>query len=255
MNQSLLFNLLNNSRRSDKSNTGTSSILNTDRTIGNKETDDTSSQVNQTSNEKINFHPQVNETPAAGGLGKKKIVMAKKPFDFNTIKILIRKHNDKEAKEVLLDRKWVVKNNNIPHFANVVKKVGKHEGVEITMSCNFAAFTWIIDFVKIQSKHDDEIEERQASASGLAKAQRQIIKDEMEMKQFQKLDEINEENCLNVLVTCCFLQLNWVYQMVWDNYLKFNFCQVINSCKMSLSNLNPVIVKDFAEKVTEVQLE
>ena len=206
--------------------------MHTDRTLGNKESEDgtVGTQLNQTSNDKINFHHPAatslsNETPAANGtVGKKKVLMVKKPFDFSTIKIIIRKHNDKEAKEVLLDRKWVVKNNNIPHFANVVKKVGKHEGVEITMSCNYLAFNWIIDFVKIKTKHDDEIEERQASSTGLAKAQRQIIKDEMEMQQYQKLDEINEENCLNVLVTCCFLQLNWVYDFVWDNYLKFNFC-------------------------------
>jgi len=49
----------------------------------------------------------------------------KAPFDFNFIKILIKKSSDKETQEVLLDRHWVTKNNTIPHFSNVIKGVNK----------------------------------------------------------------------------------------------------------------------------------
>jgi len=51
----------------------------------------------------------------------------------------------------LLERDWVIKNNTIPHFANVIKNVDKNEGVEITMNCNASAFDWIIEFVKIKT--------------------------------------------------------------------------------------------------------
>lgn len=81
------------------------------------------------------------------------------PFDFKYLKVLIKKAKEEEVKEVFIDRKWVIKNNNIPHFANVIKGVDKNEGVEITMNCNHEAFTWIIDFVKIKTDGDDQIEE------------------------------------------------------------------------------------------------
>ena len=83
---------------------------------------------------------------------------AKAPFDFKYIKVLIKKSSDKEVKEVLLERQWVTKNNNIPHFANVIRGVNKQEGVEITMNCNPMAFHWIIDYVRIKTDADTEIE-------------------------------------------------------------------------------------------------
>ena len=81
------------------------------------------------------------------------------PFDFNFIKIIIkRSSNDKEKKEVFLDRNWVQKRNNVPHFANVIKNVDKNEGVEITMNCNKAAFNWLMDFVSIKSNTADHLD-------------------------------------------------------------------------------------------------
>jgi hypothetical protein len=71
---------------------------------------------------------------------------------------MIKKSTDKESKEVLLPRDWVLKNNTIPHFANVIKNVDASEGVEITMNCNAAAFEWIIDFVKIKTESADLVE-------------------------------------------------------------------------------------------------
>lgn len=60
---------------------------------------------------------------------------------------------------MFIDRKWVQKNNNVPHFANVIKNVDRNEGVEITMNCNADAFSWIMDFVKIKTDGDDAIED------------------------------------------------------------------------------------------------
>ena len=72
------------------------------------------------------------------------------PFDFKFIKILIKKQkDDTDIQEELLDRAWVTKNNNVPHFSNVIKNVDKYEGVEITINCSAEAFRWIIAFVKI----------------------------------------------------------------------------------------------------------
>jgi hypothetical protein len=58
----------------------------------------------------------------------------------------------------------VQKNNNVPHFANVIKNVDANEGVEITMNCNPEAFAWIMDFVKIKTDGDDSISEMQANS-------------------------------------------------------------------------------------------
>ena len=60
---------------------------------------------------------------------------------------------------MLVERDWVQRNNNIPHFANVIKSVDRNEGVEITMNCNADAFKWILDFVRCKSTGDDKIEE------------------------------------------------------------------------------------------------
>lgn len=82
----------------------------------------------------------------------------KKGFDFKYIKVLVsRGKDDTDIKEVFLERAWVTKNNNIPHFASVIKNVDPNEGVEITISCNKFAFDWIVEFVRFKSDYDDEI--------------------------------------------------------------------------------------------------
>ena len=68
---------------------------------------------------------------------------------------------------------------------------------------------------------------------------------------YTKMDGINLENCLNVLVTSYFLQLFWVYEKVWQVYFMKNFAEVINNCSISLSNINPVIVRHIAERIPE----
>lgn len=81
-------------------------------------------------------------------------------------------NSDKEAQEVFLEREWVQKDNCIPHFANVIKNVDKHEGVEITMNCNSGAFHWIIAFVKIKTNMDDELEAMRKLPAGVSKERR-----------------------------------------------------------------------------------
>lgn len=104
------------------------------------------------------------------------------PFDFNYIKIIIKRSStDKEKKEVFLDRKWVQKRNNVPHFANVIKNVDKNEGVEITMNCNKAAFNWLMDFVAIKSNTFDHIERFSEENGYISNAQKEMIEDDMEM--------------------------------------------------------------------------
>ena len=160
------------------------------------------------------------------------------PFDFKLIKILIKKSgNEKEQREVFLDREWVQTDNTIPHFANVIKNVDKNEGVEITMNCNADAFNWIIAFVKISTDNKGQSEDR------------------IEELLYTKMDEITYENCLNILVTAYFLQLHWVYQKVWDYFFARNFSEVINSCKISLTNINQAIVKDIADRIPDISLE
>ena len=171
------------------------------------------------------------------------------PFDFKFIKVVVKKSNsEKEGKDIYIERDWVQKNNNIPHFANVIKSVSETEGVEITMNCNIDAFNWILAFVKIKTTHDDKMEN-----AGVKESVR--MADELDSGLYDKMDEISNENCLNVLVTSYFLQLTWVYEKVWKYYFARNFSEVINSCKISLTNVNPAIVKDIAVRISELQLE
>ena len=69
---------------------------------------------------------------------------------------------------------------------------------------------------------------------------------------YDKMDEITNDNCLNILVTSYFLQLTWVYEKVWKYYFARNFSEVINSCKISLTNVNPAIIKDIAIRISEL---
>ena len=178
------------------------------------------------------------------------------PFDFNFIKVLIKKSSDKEATEVLLERAWVSKRNNIPHFANVIRNVDPKEGVEITMNCNRKAFSWIIDYVKIKTNGEDELDRISSEfVKGLTKQQKETILDETKDKMKDMFKQVNVDNCLNILVTAYFLQLYWVYEQVWEAFFIENFAEVINKCSISLTNLNPVIVRHIAERIPDSAME
>lgn len=147
------------------------------------------------------------------------------------------------------------KNNNIPHFANVIQSVDRNEGVEITMNCNADAFKWIIDFVRIKTDGDDKVEEVMLRDTYISDSNKEDILDKTECDLYEKMDDIDNQNCLNILVTAYFLQLHWVYTKVWDYYFSRNFSEVINACKISLSNINQAIVRDIAYRISETQLE
>lgn len=77
------------------------------------------------------------------------------------------------------------------------------------------------------------------------------IDDETELKLDEELDNITNDSCLNIMVTAYFLQLFWVYHKVWDHFFSISFSEVINNCKISLSNINQAIVKDIAHRISD----
>ena len=81
------------------------------------------------------------------------------------------------------------------------------------------------------------------------------VQDETDTSLYDKLDEVNSENCLNIMVTAYFLQLSWVYTKVWDYFFYRNFHDIINECKISLSNINQAIVRDIANRIGDISLE
>ena len=83
----------------------------------------------------------------------------------------------------------------------------KNEGVEITMNCNSDAFKWIIDFVKIKTDGDDTKEEMLKKNKYTNNAALEEINDQTESNLYEKMDEITNDNCLNIMVTAYFLQL------------------------------------------------
>ena len=148
-------------------------------------------------------------------------VLQKKPFDFKQIRIIIKNTNGKED-EVFLDKKWAYK--NISHFKPVIDGVSDDEGIEITLSCNLQAFEWIIEYMQAEDKKEDA------------------------------LIKLNHENCLNIIVTANFLRLTSVYEVVWEEYFKEHFSEVINKCKLSLSGIDQKIMGDIATRVSLLSL-
>lgn len=63
--------------------------------------------------------------------------MQQKPFDFNKIKIIIKRSDNSEF-IILLDKNWT--RQTIPHFKSVIDGVTDKEGIEITLTCNLEAF-------------------------------------------------------------------------------------------------------------------
>ena len=75
-------------------------------------------------------------------------VKTEKPFDFNNIKIILKKGKaDSSMQVVLLDREWAYE--NIPHFRGVISSVKNNEGIEITLSCNPDAFHFAVEYLKL----------------------------------------------------------------------------------------------------------
>ena len=123
------------------------------------------------------------------------------------------------------------------------------------MNCNADAFNWIIEFVRVKTNGDDRMEHITLTEGYLLDSAKDQITYEVEAQLYDKMDEIDNQNCLNIMVTAYFLQLTWVYDKVWDYYFSRNFSEVINACKISLSNINQAIVRDIAYRISELQLE
>ena len=126
--------------------------------------------------------------------------MQEKPFDFNLVKVVIKKGNQGEDKEILLDKKWTYE--NIRHFRPVIEGVTNDEGIEITLTCNLEAFQFIVEFLKTTEFSPRE----------------------------RLVEKVTYENCLNILVTADFLKLENVYDHIWYDYFKENFVNVIDNC-------------------------
>ena len=133
----------------------------------------------------------------------------------------------------------------------MISKVKETEGVEITMNCNSDAFYWLIDIVKIQTNYSFEFVKKDENGEAIE----EMSPKERDFRVQEKFFEITPENCLNKLVTSHFLQIRWIYEQIWQQFLLENFPAVINSCKISLSNLNSEIVAHIADRVSDAQLE
>lgn len=150
-------------------------------------------------------------------------VCLSQPFDFKMVKIIVKK-GDNVIDTIMLERDWTLK--NIPHFTPVIKGVAENEGIEISITANLESFKFIIKYL---STPNDEL----------------YLKDLIHRK-------ITNEIFLNFIVTAIFLKVDTVYWAVINQKLKPDFVQIINECKLNLSNLQGSIVKDFA---TVVQID
>lgn len=57
-----------------------------------------------------------------------------------------------------------------------------------------------------------------------------------------------------MLVTSYFLEVHWIYEKIMLGFLIREFCDVVNSCKISLSSVNEVLLYHFAMLMTDQQL-
>ena len=137
--------------------------------------------------------------------------------DCKYIRIVIKTQGnpkrDEPTKENLiqLPRKWLEETQSIPHFSNVIENVGEQEGVEITMNCNFVAFMWVVDVIKISTNFQGDKSRGEDDYSFLVKTDKELLIND-------KFGMLNDENCLNKLVTSHFLKIKWLYERIWDSY-------------------------------------
>lgn len=125
------------------------------------------------------------------------------------------------------------------------------------MNCNPDAFNWIISILKIQSSYEDLIEQAQkdTSSSRDFNAIKKKYLDQCQHEEAEHMRHITTYNCLNVIVTCFFLKTTWIYEKLWNEFFQYNFSEVVNNCKISLTNINQGIIKDMATRVSEQSLE
>ena len=103
------------------------------------------------------------------------------------------------------------------------------------MNCNYLAFLWVVEVIKIHTSYQADPKNNENDYSTLSPAEKKNLIDE-------KFELINNENCLNKLVTSHFLKVNWLYDKIWSFFFADNFAKIINSCLISLTNLSPAIL-------------
>jgi hypothetical protein len=81
------------------------------------------------------------------------------------------------------------------------------------MNCNTQAFEWIIDVTKIKYGYPNTP---------------QLSLLEIEDQLAKKFAELSPSNCLNKMVTSFFLEVDWIYVHIFNNFLKKEFSDVIN---------------------------
>lgn len=94
------------------------------------------------------------------------------------------------------------------------------------MNCNFNAFVWVIEVIKISTKFRDSNrlnEPEEVDYSDLSSHEKKTMIED-------KMNELTDENCLNILVTSHFLKVSWLYERVWDEYIQDHFSQILNQC-------------------------
>lgn len=146
------------------------------------------------------------------------ITVHEKPFDFNKIKVIIKRKED--DKIIYLDKKWTLV--NITHFKPLIDSVSEEEGIEITLTCNYEAFLYIIKY--LQETNED--------------------------KQSDILGEITHQSILNILVTAEFLKLEFIYELAWREYFEPQFVAIINACKLDLSQMSIKVTHDIAKRIS-----
>ena len=103
------------------------------------------------------------------------------------------------------------------------------------MNCNYLAFLWVVEVIKIHTGYQADLKNNELDYSTLSPAERKSLIDE-------KFILINNDNCLNKLVTSHFLKVKWLYDRIWNYFFADNFANIINSCLISLTNLSPAIL-------------
>jgi len=89
------------------------------------------------------------------------------------------------------------------------------------MNCNYHAFMWVVDVIKVHTNYQDEHSSAEEGYHLLNDKDKQMIMTD-------RMLEINDENCLNKLVTSHFLRVTWLYERIWSHYFRINFTKIVN---------------------------
>lgn len=69
------------------------------------------------------------------------------------------------------------------------------------------------------------------------------------------IGQVNDQNCLNLVVSTLFLGLEDLYQKLWRMHFNENFVSIINKCTLNLKNISSRILEDIAKNIDEKDIE